>query len=243
MELTMRPTQTGVVKARGPVRCLLCIAVVGSLVGCNTLSRVPEVDLAQVPDEPPISAAMRQGAAPVAGGLYSTASFRPGFEDNRARLVGDLLTIQITESLQASQASTSNASRTTNLNAGVSALPFASSRLVGRLGANATTENSLDGSGTTTAVNSFEGVVTATVVQVMPNGHLVVVGEKQIGVNQNVDVLKFSGTVDPRSIGARNVVSSSQVANLRVLNRGRGAQNDAQTYGWLSRFFLTLSPF
>ncbi len=234
---------TGVFESLRPVRALAWAGLVASLVGCGTLSQIPEVDLAQVPDEPPVSAARRGASAPIPGSLYSTASFRPGFEDNRARLVGDLLTIEIAESLQASQASTSNASRTTNLNAGVSALPFASARTLGRLGANATSENSMDGSGTTTAVNSFEGVVTATVVQVLPNGHLVVVGEKQIGVNQNVDVLKFSGTVDPRSIGARNVVSSSQVANLRVLNRGRGAQNDAQTYGWLSRFFLTLSPF
>jgi flagellar L-ring protein FlgH len=71
----------------------------------------------------------------------------------------------------------------------------------------------------------------------------VVVGEKQIGVNQNVDVLQFSGTVNPRTIGPGNSVRSTQVANVRVLSRGRGAQGDAQTFGWLSRFFLTLSPF
>jgi flagellar L-ring protein precursor FlgH len=78
---------------------------------------------------------------------------------------------------------------------------------------------------------------------VLPNGHLVVVGEKQIGVNQNVDVLQFSGKVDPRTIAPGNQVQSTQVADVRVLSRGRGAQNDAQTFGWLSRFFLTLLPF
>ena len=84
--------------------------------------------------------------------------------------------------------------------------------------------------------------ITATVVEVLPNGHLQVVGEKQVGVNQNVDVLKFTGTVDPRTIAPGNMVASTQVANVRVLSRGRGAQDDAQTFGWLSRFFLTLSP-
>ena len=84
---------------------------------------------------------------------------------------------------------------------------------------------------------------TVAVIEVMPNGHLVVAGEKQIGVNQNVDVLRFSGTVDPRLVQPGSIVSSTQVANVRVESRGRGAQGEAQTVGWLSRFFLSFQPF
>jgi flagellar L-ring protein precursor FlgH len=71
----------------------------------------------------------------------------------------------------------------------------------------------------------------------------VVVGDKQIGVNQNVDVLRFSGTVDPRLVQPGSIVNSSQVANVRIESKGRGAQEEAQTIGWLSRFFLTVLPF
>ena len=80
----------------------------------------------------------------------------------------------------------------------------------------------------------LSGSITATVVEVLPNGHLVVTGEKQIGVNQNVDVLRFSGTVDPRAIQPGSIVSSTQVANVRIESRGRGAQAEAQTHrpGW-----------
>jgi flagellar L-ring protein FlgH len=78
---------------------------------------------------------------------------------------------------------------------------------------------------------------------VLPNGHLVVTGEKQIGVNQNVDVLRFSGTVDPLAIQAGGLVSSTQVANARIESRGRGAQNEAQTVGWIARFFMAMLPF
>ena len=77
----------------------------------------------------------------------------------------------------------------------------------------------------------------------LPNGHLVVTGQKQIGVNQNVDVLRFSGTVDPRAVQPGSVVASTQVANARIESKGRGAQQEAQTIGWLSRFFLTVLPF
>jgi len=90
---------------------------------------------------------------------------------------------------------------------------------------------------------TFTGSITATVVDVLPNGHLLITGEKQIGVNQNVDVLRFSGTVDPRHVRPGNVVASTQVANARILSRGRGQQAEAQQIGWLSRVFLSVLPF
>jgi len=78
---------------------------------------------------------------------------------------------------------------------------------------------------------------------VLPNGHLVVTGEKQIGVNQNVDVLRFSGTVDPSALQPGSIIASTLVANVRVESRGRGAQTEAQAMGWLGRFFNTVAPF
>jgi flagellar L-ring protein precursor FlgH len=86
-------------------------------------------------------------------------------------------------------------------------------------------------------------VITVTVQEVMPNGHLLVVGEKQIGINSNVDVLKFSGTIDPRHIRPGNTIASTQVANARIESRGRGAVDEALSIGWLSRVFLNLFPF
>jgi len=81
------------------------------------------------------------------------------------------------------------------------------------------------------------------VAEVLPNGHLVVSGEKQIGLNHNVDVLRFTGTVDPLAILPGSIVNSSAVANVRVESKGRGPQHEAQTVGWLTRFFLNVSPF
>ena len=82
-----------------------------------------------------------------------------------------------------------------------------------------------------------------TVVDVLPNGHLVVAGEKQIGINQNVDVLRFSGMVDPRAIQAGSVVCSTQVANVRIeYARPRRAAGGAGM-GWLTRFFMSVLPF
>lgn len=76
----------------------------------------------------------------------------------------------------------------------------------------------------------------------MTNGHLLITGEKQIGVNENVDVLRFSGQVDPRAIQAGNSIPSAAIANVRLEQRGRGAQAEAQAIGWLSRMFLSVMP-
>ncbi len=223
-------------------RCV-ALAAVAVLSGCAALSQIPDVDLAKAPEKVDYPQARLTAPEPLSGSLYNAATYRPGFEDHRARLVGDTLSVQITERLSASQQSSSNVNRESELGASVSAFPFLGDNLLGRLNAGATSTNTFTGDGATQATNTFAGTITAVVTEVLPNGHLVVIGEKQIGVNQNVDVLQFSGTVDPRTIRPGNTVQSTQVANVRVLSRGRGAQNDAQTFGWLSRFFLTLLPF
>jgi len=222
---------------------LALLAAAWALSGCTALSQIPEVDLVPAPRTLEIAPVQPAAGAPLNGSLFNAASFRPGFEDHRARLVGDVLNIQISERLRANQESSTTVNRNSEISAGVSALPFTGARMLGRLDTGAETENRFNGDGSTEASNTFTGSIVAVVTQVLPNGHLIVVGEKQIGVNQNVDVLQFSGTVDPRTIRPGNTVQSTQVANVRVLSRGRGAQADAHTFGWLSRFFLTLMPF
>src|SRR5450830_1745529 len=179
--------------ARRPALRLSLLACVAALcTACETLAPVPKVDV--LPTTPPDLAPMAHAAPASAGSLFRTSAYRPAFEDRRARLVGDVVTIQIVESVTAS-----------------------------------------------TTVST--GTITTTVIDVLPNGHLVVSGEKQIGLNQTVDVMKFSGTVDPRSLQPGSIVASTQVANVRIHSRGRGGADEAQTIGWLSRFFSTLSPF
>lgn len=177
------------------------------------------------------------------GSLFQSASYRPAFEDRRARLVGDTITVQIVENVSASQKSTSTVDRNSSIDAKITALPLQPAADLAKLGIGASTTNAFSGKGGTESANTFSGSITATVIEVLGNGHLVVAGEKQIGVNQNVDVLRFSGTVDPRLVQPGSIVSSTQVANVRIESRGRGAQGEAQTVGWLSQFFLSFLPF
>jgi flagellar L-ring protein precursor FlgH len=228
------------------IALILSLAVLAS--GCETLQRTPQVDLAPVQPvryaQPAPSAAPAVTVAP-SGSLFQAVSYRPAFEDPRARMPGDTLTVQITERISATQKSSSSVDRTGSVSGGVSALPFISpgSSILGKLDVGANSSNKFAGNGETENANTFTGSITTTVQDVLPNGHLVVVGEKQIGVNQNVDVLRFTGTVDPKQIRPGNVIASTQVANVRIESRGRGQQGEALSIGWLARFFLTVLPF
>ncbi len=213
----------------------------GLLAACQQIPQKVVVDFAEpkVTQSPLTTAAVAR--APT-GSIYQNATYRPGFEDRRARALGDIVTILIVENVTASQKSTSTVNRTSSVSSSISALPYNSPEGLAKLGIGGNTANDFSGKGGTESANTFSGSITATVIDVMPNGHLVVAGEKQIGVNQNVDVLRFSGTVDPRVMQPGSIVSSTQVANVRVESRGRGAQGEAQTVGWLSRFFLSFHP-
>jgi flagellar L-ring protein precursor FlgH len=188
------------------------------------------------------SAASAPAAAALPGAIFNAGAYRPMFEDHRARLPGDTLVVQITEKVSAVQKSTSTVDKTGNVNSGITALPLVAPNSFARASVAGTKNSTFEGKGTTENSNDFSGTIAATVVRVLPNGHLIVAGEKQIGVNANVDVLRFSGQVDPRAIQPGNSVQSTAIANVRIEQRGRGQQAEAQSMGWLARYFLSLWP-
>ena len=210
------------------------------LAGCQALNHPPPVDIAQ-----PTSVRVLPRPAPVAnnGAIFQSGQYRPLFEDYRARLVGDTLTVAIVERVSASQKSNSTVDKKGNMEGAVTALPMFSLNSFNRASASGSSTNTFAGKGSTDTANDFNGTINATVVEVLPNGHLVIAGEKQIGVNANVDVLRFSGQVDPLMIQPGNIVPSAQIANARIEHRGRGQAAEAQGIGWLSRVFLSLAPF
>jgi flagellar L-ring protein precursor FlgH len=181
-------------------------------------------------------------AAPT-GGIYQGASYRPLFEDRKPRYVGDILTIQINEKLNASQTANSNTERKAEFELGLPGIKGVLGKDIKPVDASANATNTFDGKGATSSSNLFTGTITVTVVEVLANGNLRVAGEKQIGVRRNSEVLKFSGVVNPAQIQPGNVVSSTQVADARLDYRGGGYIEEAQIKGWLSRFFDSFSPF
>lgn len=185
---------------------------------------------------------VRPASLPANGSIYNVASARPLFEDRRARFIGDTITINIAEKTAAAKKSDTKAERTDDRTLGVptvAGLPFASFQGA-KLATNS--ETKFDSTGENTSSNNFTGTLTVTVIDVYPNGNLLVSGEKQIGLKEGEEFVRFSGVVNPINITAGNTVQSVQVADARIEYKANGFIDSAQVMGWLGRFFLTVLP-
>jgi flagellar L-ring protein precursor FlgH len=188
--------------------------------------------------------APRQDLIVNAGSIYQPDTGRLVlYEDRRSRLVGDTIVIVIEENTSASKKSTGAASRSgdTELNVPtVSGVPF---KTFQGMNIEATSDQSFEGKGNASSDNVFRGNLAVTVTEVLENGNLLVSGEKQVTINQGTEYIRFSGVINPVYIQANNTVSSTRVADARVEYRGTGYISEAQTMGWLSRFFMSVWPF
>ncbi len=218
---------------------LVCMAVL--LTGCVTTTppTIVHQPMTVRPTTPPSGATSN-------GSIFQAQASRPLFEDRRARAVGDIITINLVESSTASKESSSSANRTSNLNSPtptVAGLPGKSLQAM-ELSSGGDSTVAFSGDGASKANNVFRGTITVTVIEVFPNGNLLVSGEKKLALNQGgEEFIRFSGVVNPSTVTGGNTVQSTQVADARMEYRQNGYIDSAQNMGWLSRFFMSIAPF
>ena len=185
----------------------------------------------------------RAQAVPATGAIYQVAYARPLFEDRRARQVGDTITINLVERNNAQKSANANATRNGSMTAGIgpiSRLPLSG---LNGLELEADAESEFAGKGAAAANNAFNGTITVTVIEVYPNGNLLVSGEKMVAINQGNEFIRFSGVINPNNVTTANTVQSTQVADARIEYRGSGFIDESNTMGWLQRFFVAIMPF
>lgn len=231
---------------RGYLVLSVLIVMVCMVSGC-AITPTPKVQQPMTvrPPEPRIIPASQSN-----GGIYQAAfnyqvsgRYTPLFEDRRARSIGDTIIVTLNEKTNASKKTGSNVNRDGSFDFSVpSFLGLPLSSFFQKLNVETETKNKFDGKGESSSNNEFKGQLTVTVIDILPNGNLLVSGEKQIGINQGYEFIRLSGVINPINI-MNNTVSSIQVADARLEYRGNGYLDEAQTMGWLSRFFLSISPF
>ncbi len=177
------------------------------------------------------------------GAIYQAANSRPLFEDRRARYVGDTITVKITESTTASTKSNNKLDKSNVATASVSGLTGLPGKGLLGLDLNAKSANAFSGKGEAANNNIFTGNMTVTVIDVMPNGNLLISGEKQLAIGSEQEFVRISGVVNPSFVDAFNVVESSKIADARIEYKSSGQVSDGQVMGWLARFFLNVMPF
>jgi flagellar L-ring protein precursor FlgH len=172
------------------------------------------------------------------GAIFQASTYRPAFEDRRARHVGDVINVVITESTSAVKNGASAGSKSGSVNFGIPGV------LQNRFGTNVATsaDNKFADADSQSLSNSFRGTIGATVVEVLSNGNLVIAGEKQVGMNKATEYIRISGMVNPDSING-NSVASTAIADARVEYRTKSNIDGAEVQSMLSRFFLSLLPF
>jgi len=222
----------------------IALVLVLLLSGCASIYPTPPTSVHQ-----PMSARpeMRPQAIPATGSIYQAGTGRPLFEDRRARNVGDIITINLVERNTAEKSANASATRGSSLSGGISLtapnlLALQNAKLNG-LDASISADSDFSGEGEAAANNVFSGTISVTVIEVFPNGNLLVSGEKQVAINQGNEYIRFSGVINPTTVSSSNTVQSTQVADARMEYRGSGFIDESNTMGWLQRFFVAILPF
>lgn len=174
--------------------------------------------------------------ATTSGGLYRAGYNGSLMQDRRALRVGDILTIVLDESTQSSKSAGTSFDKNSDLSVGAATL-FGETH--DNLASSATADRSFSGSAQSSQQNTLRGAIAVTVHKVMPNGTLLVKGEKGLRLNQGDEYIRVTGLVRVDDINRNNQVSSQNIANAKISYSGRGALNDSNTAGWLSRFFTS----
>ena len=236
------------------------LTVISVTSGCSGIDR-----LSQIGEEPKLSAienpTTQPGYKPVQMPMPKpeTVSYNPNslwrngsrsfFKDQRARQIGDLLTVTVNITDQANFANETQRSRTATEDSGITA--FLGSSLFGQRAQSvlpgrfltADSNSGTDGKGTIVRQETLQTNVAAMVTQVLPNGNLVVEGKQEIRVNYEVRELIVAGIVRPEDIQSDNTIDSSKIAQARIAYGGRGQIMDIQQPRYGQQVMDVLLPF
>ena len=210
--------------------------------GC---SMMPAQPLAHTPDFAPVYPLQTERARQATAGIYCTRARATWFGPRRNFQVGDVITVMLNEATQAVRSQNNNVSRDATNNVMPGGLLASAAKLGGLLGA-----PKLDGGKTTsTGVGtadqkaSLTGAVSVTVVDVLPNGNLVLRGEKQLALSEGTEVIQVAGVIRPEDISPNNMVQSRRLVNAQITYRGTGDLAAATRAGWGTSALLKFWPF
>jgi len=186
----------------------------------------------------------------------SDGSLWPGeqhslYADNKARTIGDMVTITIAEKASASKEASTDSGRTSSLSASIP--NFLGIEKSDTLAQNPNIDlatllkadfgNSFKGNGKTVRKEDLIASLTTQVIQVYPNGNLKIRGGKEVQVNDETQVIYLTGIIRPVDIMANNTIDSSQILNAKISYTGKGAVSDKQSPGWMTRVIDNVWPF
>ncbi|NRB38152.1 MAG: flagellar basal body L-ring protein FlgH [Pseudomonadales bacterium] len=180
------------------------------------------------------------------GSIYGSGWTMSLFDDRRARQVGDIIIVRLEERMDASKKSSTATSKSHGLEVPNPTIfgKGVTHKGLSILENSLESEQSFDGSGSSEQSNSLRGSISVVVKRVLPNGTLVIAGEKWLTINQGKEFVKVKGIVRPADIETDNSILSWKIASASITYSAEGVLADANTMGWFGRFFQSIfSPF
>ncbi len=235
-------------------RLAACLLTVSALSACGTaerLSRIganpamsPVTSPTQHEDYRPVSMPM---PTPLILEPAANSLWRPGarafFKDQRAKQVGDVLTVVVNIQNERAQLQ-QQTSRTRDNTEGVSTPNvFGIGALQADPGLDATSNSNSTGTGSIQRSESINLRLAATILQVLPNGNLALAGRQEVRVNGELRELLVAGVIRPEDIRSDNTISWDKIAEARVSYGGRGIVTDVQSPRWGQQLFDVLFPY
>jgi flagellar L-ring protein precursor FlgH len=222
------------------MKSLFVLGAVIALSGCTLL---PPQPLKHSAVFAPVIPAVREKPAVATGAIYHSRISDNFFGRGRNHQVGDVITVILNESTQAAR----TANTEVNRKAANDVVPLGLGnklRGVGLGGLDLRNANmSSSGKGTADQQASLEGAVAVTVVDVLPNGNLVLRGEKQLALTEGAEIIQVAGIIRPEDVAPNNTVQSRRLANAQITYRGTGDLAAASKPGWGTSVLLKLWPF
>lgn len=238
------------------------LMVATTLGGCNTLTRLAEVNSGPQMSEitnPTAAKGYRPVSMPMPAPEPREANpnslWRPGakafFKDERAKNVGDIVTVTVSISDSASLANNTTRKRDDTEDVGVTNLMGMASKFYKNHMNRATqgseltisTANDTEGDGTIARSETISLTFAAIITQVLPNGLLAFTGRQEVKVNAEMRELMVTGVVRPEDIESDNTISHDKIAEMRVAYGGRGTLSELQQTRWGYQLLDILSPF
>ena len=180
------------------------------------------------------------------GSLFDSYLSNDLYSDKKALRTGDIITVKLQESTQASKAAKTETDKETDasldpvISLGGNPVNIGGDSIQFGIGSG----SSFKGDSKSNQSNSLFGDISVNVMRVLPNGNLVIRGEKWLTLNTGEEFIRLEGLVRPEDVTADNTVTSNRIANARIQYSGKGQMQESQSAGWLSRFFSSsLFPF
>lgn len=217
---------------------LFTVLLITLLSACSNTIELSKA-LPNDPDFAPILPEVEEASIIPTGSLFKENYVNNIYSDSKAHRTGDIISVILSESTQANKNAKTELKKENDTSLdpviGLGGIPATISGKSIQFGV--AQSNSFKGDSKSDQGNSLSGDISVHVLKVLPNGNLMIRGEKWLTLNNGDEYIRLTGVIRPKDINSNNTILSTKIANARIQYSGTGSFADSNEQGWLTKFF------